>query len=105
MTGFAIVLAKECRDNIRDRRTIISSLSLAVLGPALFVGLMAFVLDSAVGESSDPVEITVVGADHAPGLMAFLETQNTRIERVDLEDPRGAVAGGSRKLVLSIPDD
>jgi sodium transport system permease protein len=103
--GFTIVLAKECRDNIHDRRTIISSLSLAVLGPALFVGLMAFVLDSAVGESSDPVEITVVGADHAPGLVAFLESQNTRIERADFEDPRGAVAGGSAELILAIPED
>ncbi len=105
MNGFSIVLAKECRDNIRDRRTIISSLSLAVLGPALFVGLMAFVLDSAVGESSDPVEITVIGAEHAPGLVAFLETQNTRIDRVELDDPRGAVADGSRGLILSIPAD
>ena len=51
MSGFLIVLRKECTDNIRDRRTIISSFSLALLGPALFVGLMAFVLNTALGSA------------------------------------------------------
>ena len=36
--SFGVVLKKECMDNIRDKRTILSSFSLALLGPVFFVG-------------------------------------------------------------------
>lgn len=104
MSAFLTVLNKECRDNIRDRRTIISSFSVAVLGPALFVALMAFVLDTAVGESSEPVAITVVGGERAPQMVAYLESQNTEVERLELIDPRQAVIDGTHSLVLIIPE-
>ncbi len=77
MRGFMTVLRKECTDNMRDRRTIISSFSLALLGPALFVGLMAFVLNTALGTSTDAVALTVVGSENAPQLVSYLEQQNT----------------------------
>jgi sodium transport system permease protein len=105
VSAFLTVLEKECRDNIRDRRTIISSFSVAVLGPALFVALMAFVQDTAVGESSEPVQITIVGSAHAPQMVAYLETQNTQIERLELDDPRQTVIDGTHGLVLTIPAD
>ena len=104
MRGFMTVLRKECTDNIRDRRTIISSFSLALLGPALFVGLMAFVLNTALGSSTDSVALTVVGSDNAPQLVAFLEQQNTEINREELEDPKQAVIDGSHDLILVIPE-
>ena len=39
--------SKETLDNLRDRRTLLSSFSLSVLSPVLFVGLMVFILDQA----------------------------------------------------------
>ncbi|MDP6374223.1 MAG: ABC transporter permease [Pseudomonadales bacterium] len=105
MKGLATVLKKECIDNLRDRRTIISSFSLAILGPALFVGMMAFVLNTALGEALDPVKITAVGSDNAPRLMAYLERKNTEITRAELADPRQSVRDGDHDLVLVIPDD
>ncbi len=104
MRGFMTVLRKECTDNIHDRRTIISSFSLALLGPALFVGLMAFVLNTALGSSTDSVALTVVGSDNAPQLVAFLEQQNTEINREELDDPKQAVIDGSHDLILVIPE-
>ena len=105
MSGFTTVLVKECRDNLRDRRTILSSFSLALLGPAFFIGLMSFVLTSTIGESDDPVELSVVGRVHAPELMAFLETQNTTITAIESDDPREDVASGRHELVLVIGED
>ncbi|MCZ6642981.1 MAG: ABC transporter permease [Gammaproteobacteria bacterium] len=104
MRGFMTVLRKECTDNIRDRRTIISSFSLALLGPALFVGLMAFVLNTALGSSTDAVALTVVGSDNAPQLVAFLEQQNTEISHAELSDPKQAVIDGRHDLILVIPE-
>ena len=104
MRGFMTVLRKECTDNMRDRRTIISSFSLALLGPALFVGLMAFVLNTALGTSTDEVALTVVGSENAPQLVSYLEQQNTEISREELEDPKQAVIDGSHDLILVIPE-
>ena len=99
------VFRKEIRDNFRDRRTLISTFSFALLGPALFIGLMTFILNQALGESEDPVAITVVGQEHAPSLIDFLKRQNTELVFKDLEDPEGAVRDGDESLVLVIPND
>lgn len=105
MKGLKTVLIKECRDNLRDRRTILSSFSLSLLGPALFIGLMSFVLNTAVGESDDPVELTIIGAEHAPNLVAHLEAENTTISYMETDDPREEITSRRRDLILVINED
>lgn len=105
MSGFGVVLAKECRDNVRDRRTIFASFSLAVLGPAMFVALMTFVLDTTLGEAREPFRLAVAGAEHAPGLIDQLRRYNVEVAEVKLDDPRAAVVDGREALVLVIDDD
>ncbi len=105
MSGFKTVLLKECRDNLRDRRTILSSFSLAVLGPALFIGLMSFVLNTALGESSEPAEVSITGAEYAPDLIDFLASSNTDITFIETDDPRTAVVERQHDLILAIPKD
>ena len=105
MKGMRTVLIKECRDNIRDRRTILSSFSLALLGPALFIGLMSFVLNAAVGESDDPIEVAVIGADNAPNLVAHLASQNTTLTHIEAADPRAEIISRRQNLILLISDD
>lgn len=103
--SFGVVVAKECLDNLRDKRTVMASLSIALLGPALFVGIMIFVLNTALGEADDAISFSVVGAEHAPQLMAYLEQQNTEIEKLDAEDPAQLVMQGEHSLVLVINPD
>lgn len=105
MSGFGVVLAKECRDNLRDRRTLFASFTLALLGPVMFVGMMAFVLDTTLGESRDGFRLAVVGAGNAPQLVAFLAEQNVELAVVTLDDPRQAVREGVEDLVLVIGAD
>lgn len=105
MNRMLTVLVKECRDNFRDRRTIISSFSLALLGPALFIGMMTFVLNTAVGESTEPVEFAIVGADYAPELVAHLQRQNTIIHSIESADPKQEVVDDLRDLILVIPSN
>lgn len=100
--SFKVVLAKECLDNVRDRRALISSFSLAILGPVFFVGIMVFVLERALGESDDAIDFTVVGAQYAPQLMAYLTQQNTNIEEVVSDTPKDLVSQGKNDLVLVI---
>jgi sodium transport system permease protein len=110
MKGLAVVLLKECRDNLRDRRTIISSLSLAVLGPALFAALMTLVLNTTLGEAREAFPLAIAGAEHAPGLVAYLERQNVEVTRIatDHDDPapvRERVERGEYELILAIDAD
>lgn len=105
MERLAIVLVKECRDNIRDRRTIVSSLSLALLGPALFAGLMTLVLNTTLGEAREPFPLAVAGAGNAPGLVEYLARQNVEIVRVSSEAPRLLVEQDEQALVLVIDPD
>lgn len=105
MSQFLVVLAKECRDNIRDRRTILASFSLALGGPALFIGLMTFVLNTTLGEAREAFRLAVVGGEHAPTLLEHLRRYNVTVAEVDLSDPQQAVRDGSESLVLVIDAD
>ncbi len=105
MSHLLTVLVKEVRDNLRDRRTILSSFSLALLGPAAFIGMMTFVLNTAVGRSDDAIEFSVVGAEHAPGLIGYLESQNTRFERIETDDPHAEIEADRHDLLLVITQD
>jgi sodium transport system permease protein len=105
MSGFLVVVRKECRDNLRDRRTILSSLSLALLGPALFAGMMALVLNTTLGEAREPFALAVAGSEHAPELVAWLERQNVELERVATDSPRDSVSSGRYALLLVIEPD
>lgn len=105
LRGFTVVLLKECRDNLRDRRTIVSSLSLALFGPVLFAALMTLVLDTTLGESREPFQLTVAGAGHAPGLVDHLQRQNVEIVPVETDTPKALVESGTHALVLVIDAD
>lgn len=103
--SFMVVLKKECTDNIRDKRTILSSFSLAVLGPIFFVGIMVFVLERALGESDEAISFAVVGAQYAPELMAYLEKKDTEIAIISSDTPIDLVKDGKQKLLLVISAD
>lgn len=105
MSAFITVFKKELIDNLRDRRTLLSSFSIALLGPLFFVGLMAFMLDTAIGESDDPVSIDVMGAEHAPNLISHLQTSNVDTTSIDVDDPAETVRNGDSSVILIIPDD
>ncbi len=108
MNAFVTILAKECIDNLRDRRTLISTFSLALLGPIILVGLMSFILDRALGEQDDATAFSLVGANNAPGLVGWLRQQNYEIRDIELiadTDPRTLVTSGDNDVVLIIPSN
>jgi len=98
------IFKKETLDNIRDKRTLLSSFGLSVLSPILFVGLMVFILDQAIGRSDSKPQAHLIGADHAPALIDWLEAQGTEFTRTEHADPRQAVIDGELDLVLVIPE-
>jgi sodium transport system permease protein len=102
------VFRKEFLDNLRDRRTLISALLFGPLfGPVLFGLMVALMLKQSVVESDEPLQLTIVGSDNAPGLTRFLEAQSVKLIKVNLSEneAREAVRHGAISVLVLIPKD
>ncbi len=98
-----VVLIKELRDAIRDRRAMSSVLLGVVIGPAIAGFLMNRVADRQ--RSADEVRIPIVGAEHAPALVEWLR-QQAGVEVVPgPEDPERAVREETEYVVAVIPPE
>ena len=98
MSQFSAIVKKECKDNLRDRRALFSSLSPAIFAPIFLVGLITFMLEQIQGDSEDPTEFSVIGSSYAPGLLDFLASQNTTIKEIDsIHPPRNSSNQAKRR--------
>ena len=97
-----IVAKKELIDGVRDRRALASALAFPLLSPVL----VAFMFTAIARDHATPpvLELPLIGAEHAPGLVSFLETAGAEV--VDAPDqPERAVALGEVPLVLVVEPD
>lgn len=79
MSAAWAVYRKEIVDALRDRRTLMVVLFSSVLmGPLLLVALSALL--ASFEASAESRVVYVVGAEHAPGLVNFLQRQTHRVE-------------------------
>lgn len=103
MNKTVIIFQKEMLDNLRDRRTISSTLFGTLLGP-LIILMMIIILGQVFFKDQDetPLKLPVMGAEHAPNLIAFLKQQNVEIVPAPA-DPQTAVRNGDEAVVLIIP--
>lgn len=105
--AFRSVFRKELRENLRDRRTLLSALVFGPLGaPVLFAVLMNVTLERSAERADQPVEIAIAGAQHAPNLVGFLVRQGAAVHEFRGGGPAAASAVRSReeRLVLVIPE-
>jgi len=98
-----IVFAKEVRDNLRDRRTLIAAFSNALFGPLILIALLVIIGRTMTDRADRPLKLPLKGAEHAPGLVAFLEQRNVSIEAAP-NNPEAAVRAGDHDVVLVVPE-
>lgn len=95
---------KEVMDNFRDRRVILSTLVFGPLfGPVFLVVMLGFAERQTTERLESALELPVVGAEHAPNLIAFLERQGVIIKEPPV-DPEEAVRSEEEEVVLRIPE-
>jgi len=95
------VFRKEMLDGIRDRRALASALAFPLMSPIL----VAFMFTAIAQDHAEPpvLELPVVGAEHAPGLVGFLESAGADV--VDAPDaPEAAVSAGDVPLVIVVDE-
>jgi sodium transport system permease protein len=97
------VFWKEVRENARDRRTMFSTFVLGTLmGPVLFAVLISLVISVQLERAEKPLELPVVGAEHAPNLVAWMKTRGVVIEEAPA-DPEAAIRKRDEDAVLRVP--
>ncbi len=99
------VMIKELRDISRDRRTLALVLLMGpVLYPALMLGMGALAENRVRTQLDKVLELPVVGAQHAPNLVAFLATQG--ITAIDAPDDLDvAIARQDFDVALEIDEE
>ncbi len=108
LSGIWAVFRKEFRENLRDRRTLLSALVFGpVFGPVAVALLVQFTLSHAESQSEENIEIAVSHSERAPNLLAYLNARGIDVEKVVLDEggARAAVTAQTHKIILDIPVD
>ena len=104
MSGLGTVYRKEVRENLRDRRSLFNSVLLGpILFPILFIGLAYFASSKQQENAEKILEVPVVGREHAPNLINFLEQQGVVIQTAP-DDPEAAVKAQDVQVIIRVPE-
>lgn len=102
INGMSIIFRKELKDSLRDRRAVLTALLPALLAPVLMVFM--FQTMAQTRDTSDELEVRVIGQENAPDLIQYLRTQD--IVFVDYDgSAKQDIQTGEVDVVLEIPDD
>ncbi|MEE8118838.1 MAG: ABC transporter permease [Gammaproteobacteria bacterium] len=100
-----IVFLKETLDNLRDRRTLLTSLLLGpLLGPLLFVLIMNTMLKERISDLEKPLQLPVIGSEYAPNFIQFMRENNTAI-LPGPENAEQAIRDREHSVVMIIRDE
>ncbi len=108
MWGILSVFRKEFRENLRDRRTLVSALIFGPLfGPLLFGAVLSLSLDRSTSEADKPVTLAVSHGERAPNLLAHLRDHGVKVDTVSLDDTaaREAVKEHRKAFILTVPEE
>ena len=67
----ATVFRKEMKDHLRDRRSVTSAFAGPLIGPIIFT--VMFTMMASWFREGKPLEVSIIGREHAPSLVAFLQ--------------------------------
>lgn len=104
MNALITVMRKELLDLFRDRKTIGISLAFTLLAPLLILGMAKLANNRMSTQLEKPLELPVIGAEHAPNLVNWLSGRNVLIKPAPA-NPEGEIAAQNVEVILSIPAD
>ncbi len=93
-----LIFLKEIIDHLRDRRSVLGSFVLPIVGPLLLLGIFRLLLDL---QSDRTLQVPVVGREHAPRLVQYLEANGAEILPAPT-NPEELVRHGEADVVIVI---
>ena len=100
---FATVYLKELRDSLRDRRTVLMVFVASIVSGPLMLLLMAQWISS-IEEKASVLKVRMLGREHAPALVNFLQRADVQIETAP-PDYEARIREGRLDAVIVIPPD
>jgi len=103
----AIVMLKELRESLRDRRTLLTSLVFGpVFAPLFFVLVLKLTLAHSVAAQDEATPVTITNAAAAPNLVQQLRENGLEVTLRDgtEQEIRAWITGADGLVVLRIPD-
>ncbi len=107
MKTIRTVFVKEITDNFRDRRTLMTALLMGPLfGPILFAFVINLVVSQSLSVENETLDLAVIGQQHAPNLVAYLESNNINIVAAPATRDAAidAVTNGEHDIVIVIQE-
>ncbi|MGV8932414.1 MAG: ABC transporter permease [Luteimonas sp.] len=104
MKALLTVLKKELRELARDRRTILLALIMPLLFPVLIIGMATLAENRVKTQMDKDLSIMIVGAEHAPNLVAWLAGQGIAHKTL-AGDPDAAIRSQDENVYLKIEAD
>ena len=105
MKAIWTVARKELVDLFRDRKTMMLGLLLGpIVMPAIILGMGALAEKKMRTQLESTLELPVIGAEHAPNLVAFLKGRNIEAQPAPA-DPEQAVRDQDFDVVLKIGEE
>ena len=96
-----VVTHKEMVDGIRDRRALMSALTFPLLGPIMIAVMLSVI--SSEEEIEGPLEVPVIGVEHAPNLVRFLTEQGvTGVKNMPVSS---AIKKGDSEWILTMEQE
>ena len=108
MSTLLTVFRKEVLDNFRDRRTMLTALLMGPLfGPLLFGFVINMSIERSMSDAEQSLDVPVIGAEHAPNLMAYLHSANLNVidAPADRDAAIDAIKLGTHNVVVIVPED
>ena len=93
-----IVFQKELIDNLRDRRSLLLAMIYPLIGALLLGVLIGMVGGMMKGQRKSILQLPVIGAEHAPQLITYLEQHNVAVKPPPA-DPSLSVREGEVSVV------
>jgi sodium transport system permease protein len=96
------VFLKEVKENLRDKRTVMSALLYGpLIGPILFMVILSAAVTRDLNKADEPLKVPVIGAQYAPNLIGALKQQGL-VPEPPIADPEAAVRDQDADVVLRI---
>ena len=108
LRGIWTVFRKEFRENLRDKRTLLSALAFGpIFSPILVAVMVQFLISRTVTQADQVIPLAVIHAERAPNLLNYLAARGVDIVKVDFDEAaaRQAVAKQTHNVVMEIPVD
>jgi sodium transport system permease protein len=99
------IFRKEVLENLRDRKTVMNALIVGpLIGPILLAVIISTMMSREMSRADKALELPVIGAEHAPTLVAFFATRIIEIKDGPA-DPIAAIKAQDQDVILRIGEE